>query len=118
MNPFAQPGKILVSKRPQDMRAGVNRLAGIVTAEFGHDPMDGSLYVFVSRRADKCKMVRFDVNGWCLTCCSLCEGAFRWRHEEGGDMLEIEPRQLLWLLEGMEIEQPKAAKPVTERAIL
>ena len=35
----------------------VQRLASIVTADFGMDPTDGALYVFVSRTADKVKML-------------------------------------------------------------
>ena len=32
--------------------------------------------------------------------------------------LEVERRQLLWLLEGLPIEQPDAVKPVTATGIL
>ena len=42
---------IYISKRPQDMCAGIQRLAAIVTADFGYGPMDGALYCFVSRKA-------------------------------------------------------------------
>jgi hypothetical protein len=49
VNPFTTPDRIFVSLRPQDMRAGIQRLAETVAAEFGRDPMDGALYVFVSR---------------------------------------------------------------------
>ena len=44
MNPFTTPDRLLISKRPQDMRAGIQRLAAIVTSEFGMDPTDGALY--------------------------------------------------------------------------
>lgn len=119
MNPFFAPDEILVSPRPQDMRAGIHSLGALVLAEFGHEPTDGRLYVFVSRDAKKCKMLRFDVSGWVLYYCTLSDGTFRWRHDpNGGEMLAIERRQLFWLLEGLEVDQPKAAKPVTATAIL
>ena len=47
MNPFTTPDRILISRRPQDMRAGIQRLASIVTTDFGMDPTDGALYCFV-----------------------------------------------------------------------
>jgi transposase len=102
------------------MRAGIQRLAQIVTTDFGLDPTDGSLYVFVSKRADKIKMLRFEVNGWCLYYCRLCEGTFKWQHVKDGTdaILIIERRQLIWLLEGLQTHQPNAPKPVTATRIL
>ena len=120
MNPFVCPDKIVISHLPHDMRAGIQRLAQIVTTDFGLDPTDGSLYLFVSRTADKLKMLRFETNGWCMYYCRLCEGAFRWSHSAGTDepVLLIERRQLIWLLEGLSIAQPEAPKPLTATTIL
>lgn len=119
MNPFAAPDAIYISKRPQDMRAGIQRLASIVAADFGRDPMDGALYCFVSRDCGKMKMLRFDVNGWCMWYVRLSEGGFKWRHSEDGELLpQIERRQLLWLLEGLPAELPQAAAPVAVGRVL
>lgn len=120
MNPFTTPDKLFIAKHPQDMRAGIQRLASIVTADFGLEPTDGALYVFVSRDCEKIKMLRFETNGWCLYYVRLCEGAFKWKHtqDEANPLLTIERRQLLWLLEGMELYQQIAAKPVTATTIL
>jgi transposase len=120
MNPFVTPDTIVISRYPHDMRAGIERLAQIVTIDFGLEPADGSLYVFVSRRADKIKMLRFETNGWCLYYCRLCEGTFKWQHAKGSQdpTLIIERRQLIWLLEGLQICQPNAPKPVTAKRIL
>ena len=35
MNPFTTPDRLYVSRRPQDMRAGIQRLASVVTTGFG-----------------------------------------------------------------------------------
>ena len=48
MNPFTTTDRLYISRRPQDMRAGIQRLASIVTTDFGMDPTDGALYCFVS----------------------------------------------------------------------
>ena len=49
----------------------------------------------------------------------LAEGGFRWRHDEGGDVsLQIERRQLAWLLDGLEAVQPDAPKPVAATVVL
>lgn len=119
MNPFSAPDAIYISKRPQDMRAGIQRLASIVAADFGRDPMDGALYCFVSRDCEKMKLLRFDLNGWCMYYVRLSEGGFKWRHAEGGELLpHIERRQLLWLLEGLPAELSQAAAPVAAGKVL
>lgn len=118
MNPFVTPDAIFISPAPQDMRAGIHRLSSIVASEFGQDPTDGALYIFVSRNCSKAKMLRFDVNGWVMYYCTLSTGTFRWNHSDEEVLLTIERRQLYWLLEGLEIEQSKAAKPVAATAIL
>ena len=43
MNPFTTPDRVVISLQPQDMRAGIQRLASVVVADFGGDPQDGTL---------------------------------------------------------------------------
>ena len=119
MNPFACPDSIYIAARPQDMRAGAKRLAAVVAAELGLDPCDGSLYVFVSRDARKCKMLAHGGNGWVLYYCTMAGGTFKWRGSPGGEpTLEVRRNQLLWLLDGLSIEQPGAVPPTTARIVI
>lgn len=119
MNPFTTPDRIFVSGSPQDMRAGIQRLAAIVAADFGADPVDGALYCFVSRDCQKLKMLRFDANGWCMYYCRLAEGCFKWERDPNAKepALRIERRQLMWLLDGLSMRQDVGA-PVTANVIL
>lgn len=102
------------------MRAGIQRLASIIATDFGDDPQDGSLYCFVSRDCAKVKMLRFDTNGWCLYYVRLSSGIFKWEHRpdyaEPG--LIIERRQLLWLLDGLNLGSLNAPAPVTANNVL
>ena len=101
------------------MRAGVFSLAQSVAAELGRDPADGSLYVFVSRDCKKAKMLRFETSGWCLWYVRLVSGSFRWTFRpDGTPCLSVERRQLLWLLEGLPIEQPSAPAVVTATRVI
>ena len=84
MNPFTTPDRLYISRRPQDMRAGIQRLASVVTTDFSMDPTDGALYCFVSRDCLKMKLLRFETNGWCMYYVRLAEGGFRWRHSDAG----------------------------------
>ena len=58
MNPFFCPDKICIYCRPQDMRAGINRLAETVIAETGGKPTDGGLYVLCTVRSFTGRVVR------------------------------------------------------------
>jgi len=119
LNPFTTPDRLFISTIPQDMRAGIQRLASVITTDFAMDPTDGSLFIFVSRDCEKIKMLRFETNGWCMYYVRLCEGGFKWEHQDRDiAILKIERRQLLWLLEGMEIEQRFVPAPVTATTIL
>lgn len=119
MNPFVCPDKIVIYRYPQDMRCGIQRLSEIVAAEMELDAMDGGIYVFVSRDCKKVKMIKFEVSGWVLYYVKAVEGGFKWEHDEEGELtLAAERRQLLWLLEGLPINQPQAPEPVTAHGIL
>ena len=101
-SPFTTPDRVLISRHPTDMRAGIQRLAFIVVADFGGDPQGGALYCFVSRDCEKMKMLRFDVNGWCLYYCRLAEGCFRWEHrpDYADPRLEFDRVRLLFCSTG------------------
>jgi transposase len=119
VNPFACPDSVYVATRPQDMRAGINRLSAIVAAELGEDPMAGDLYVFVSRDCRRVKMIRFETNAWCMWTVAAVRGGFRWRAREGaGPVLEVERRQLMFLLEGLEMRPADAPRPVAAHTLL
>ena len=101
------------------MRAGIQRLASVVTTDFSMDPTDGALYCFVSRDCLKMKLLRFETNGWCMYYVRLAEGGFRWSHSADGSVsLEIERRQLVWLLDGIDPDQPTAPRPVAANRVL
>lgn len=120
MNPFSSPDRLYISKRPQDMRAGMQRLASIVTTDFDMDPADGALYVFISRDCEKIKALRFETDGWCLCYIRLCEGGFRWAHrpDDPDPTLQIGRTQLSLLLAGLDLSLLKQAPPITAKNIL
>lgn len=113
MNPFTTPSRIFVYDRPQDMRAGIDRLSQVVVAEMRMGPADGSLYVFVSRDRRTLKMLRFDSNAWCMWQVRLATGRLRWEWGEGGASREVARRDLLLILEGLGGCAPSATRAAT-----
>lgn len=118
MNPFICPQNVFIATFPQDMRAGCERLASIVITRMQKDPMDGSLYVFVSRNARQVRMIRFEDECWAMYTIKRCEGTFCWKKESGKEVLQINRTELIWMLEGLTDEVKKSVKPLIPHRIL
>lgn len=58
------------------MRKGFDGLSGLVTAEWGKDPADGSVYLFINRRRDRMKMLVWESGGYMLYYKRLEQGTF------------------------------------------
>lgn len=58
--------RIFVCTEPQDMRRSFDGLAQAAREHLGEDPQSGALFVFVNKRRDRCKVLWFDRNGYCL----------------------------------------------------
>jgi hypothetical protein len=98
------PTKIYIYTPVADMRKGIDGLSGIVRSEFGEDPTDGSLYVFINRRRDRMKILHFDGGGFWLYYRLLEAGTFE--EVQGPDeshCLIIDGTQLAMLLSGVSL---------------
>lgn len=82
------------------MRRGFDGLSGLVRTEFGADPSDGSLFVFVNRLRDMIKALYWDRDGVALWSKRLERGRFA-PTPEGPP--EIGRDELALLLEGVRV---------------
>ena len=93
-----------------DLRKGIDGLAEMITGKLKLDPFSRALFLFCGRRRDRIKGLLWEDDGFLLLYKRLDNGAFRWpRNETEARMLT--DQELRWLLEGLELEQPKAIKP-------
>jgi transposase len=69
--------KIYLATAPVDMRKGMDGLMGLVRSAWRQDPYSGHLFVFVSRAADRVKILFWDRGGFVLYCKRLERGRFR-----------------------------------------
>jgi len=90
-----------------DMRKSVNGLSILVSEGFDLDPFSGQLFVFCNKRRNILKILYYDHNGFCLWYKRLEKSVFHWPKEDT-EILEIGSRELMWLLTGMEVNQPQA----------
>ena len=102
------PGmKVYLALGSTDLRKSINGLSILVETSMELDAFSGHLFVFCNRRRNILKILYWDRNGFCLWHKRLEKHRFRWPDSES-DVLKIEQRELMWLIEGLEIEQKDA----------
>lgn len=106
--------RIFVATEPADMRKGVDSLMPLVR-RLGGDPFSGHLFVFLSGRKDRAKILVWDRGGFVLWYKRLERGRFGLpKLEPGARVLAIDAGQLAMLLDGVDfsrIERPKRWEP-------
>ncbi len=108
--------KVYLVLEKTDMRKSVNGLSIYISDNMDIDIFSGSLFVFCNKRRNILKILYWDRNGFCLWYKRLEKERFRWPSDEQ-EVLEISSRELGWLLDGIDLNQPHAYQPEIYSAI-
>ena len=92
-----------------DLRRGIDGLAVIVQAQLRLDPFSKALFLFCGRRCDRIKGLLWEGDGFLLLYKRLDNGRFQWPRSET-EAVMLTSQQIRWLLEGLQIDQPKAIR--------
>ena len=102
---FPEPVRILLFTVGTDMRKGFDGLSALVAAA-GEDVYSGHLYVFLSRRRDRAKILSFQKGGFVLWYKRLEKGCFKpLSAPDGSDRVGIDSVQLALLLDGVDVRR-------------
>ena len=104
LNGLSQP-TIFIATHPVDMRKSFDGLAAIVKNSFQKNPLDGTLFVFINRVADRLKILYWDRDGYALWYKRLEAGQFRLPPSltaDGEPVALVSAAQLAMILEGIE----------------
>lgn len=99
--------KIYIAVGSTDMRKAIDGLSIIVTQQLTLDPFSGHFFAFSNRRKTMVKILYWDRNGFCIWQKRLERDRFRWPESHSG-VVEIDQRELQWLLDGLDINQCQA----------
>lgn len=94
-----------------DLRKGIDGLATLVQSQFQLDPFTNTLFLFCGRRKDRIKALYWEGNGFVLLYKRLESGSFQWPRN-GEEVRKLTAQQYRWLMEGLQIDQPKAHRRV------
>lgn len=102
--------RIYFFNEPTDMRKGHDGLTALVKAAELNE-FSGHLFVFVSRRGDRAKILSWERGGFVLWYKRLERGHFRRpRVEPDAKQVILEPDQLTLLLEGIDLSAVRRPK--------
>jgi transposase len=100
--------RIYLATGPTDMRKGFDTLAALVRDVLGHDPLSGHLFLFISRRKDRLKMLYWDSDGFALWYKRLEVGTFRVPAVTPETAsIQLKASELAMLLEGIDLKSIK-----------
>jgi transposase len=103
--------RIFIGSAPVDMRKSIDGLMAIVEHELQEDAYSGHLFVFVSRRCDRVKILTWDKGGFVLLYKRLERGQFKLPHMDPSAMaVQMDATQLTMLLDGIDVGRVRRAQ--------
>lgn len=98
---------------PISMHLSFDGLAGLVRNTLALNPLSGHLFLFLSRRRDKAKLLFWDKDGYALFYKRLEKGRFHAPRLTGGDgapVATLAYREMALLLEGIDLKETRRRK--------
>jgi transposase len=93
-----------------DMRKSFYSLASIVEQQMQGNPLSGDIFIFLSRRRNQVKLLRWEKDGYAIYCKRLEEGTYEMPLQQDESCYIISRQQLLLILEGISLKQIKYHK--------
>ena len=103
--------RIFVCAVPTYMRKAFDGLSALVAQVLEEDPLSGHLFCFFNSRADRCKILWYDHNGFALYAKRLERGRFRLPEvAPGAKQILMRAAELALILEGLDLRGAKRRK--------
>ena len=109
LSDFTGAEKVYIACGYTDLRKGIDGLAALVQSQFQLDPFTNTLFLFCGRRCDRIKALYWEGNGFVLLYKRLENGSFQ-GPRNGEAVRKLTAQQYRWLMEGLQIDQPRAHK--------
>lgn len=117
LSDFTGAEKVYIACGYTDLRKGIDGLATMVQSQFQLDPFTNTLFLFCGRRKDRIKALYWEGNGFVLLYKRLESGSFQWPRN-GEEVRKLTAQQYRWLMEGLQIDQPKAHKTLPKMSMI
>ncbi len=112
------PGtRVYLATGSTDMRKAICGLSMLVEGALELDPFSGHFFAFCNRRRSIVKVLYWDRSGFCLWQKSLEKEKFRWPSSARA-VLQLDMRQLEWLLEGLDMAAIRPHRELSYSTVL
>lgn len=93
-----------------DMRKSFDGLCGLVNNQLKRNPFSGEVFLFINRRRDKLKLLKWEPGGFVLYYKRLEEGTFELPALNGQNCYEMAWTDLILMVEGIQLTGTKKRK--------
>lgn len=101
-----------------DMRKSFNGLSGIVANHMQFSPIDTHIFVFINRRRDQLKLLKWDGDGFAIYHKKLEKGCFEIpAFKAGAGSILIDHHQLQFILQGVVLRSVQMRKRYQHSAL-
>lgn len=102
--------RVVLYRKPTDMRKSFHGLVALTQAELKQDPLSGSLFVFLNRRRDRIKILYWGQTGFCIWYQQLQKGTYQIPDHAAlakQEALEVTRSQLSLILDGIDLSSAR-----------
>lgn len=101
-------GRYLLYREPTDMRKSFDGLCGLINGQLGRDSMSGDLFIFINKKRNRIKMLRWEPGGFVLFYKRLEKGTFEVpKTQNAGLSQAIDYSRLVMIITGISLEYAK-----------
>jgi transposase len=93
-----------------DMRKGAYSLSGLVRGEMSQDVLSGDVFIFIGKRGNKIKLLRWDSDGFALYEKGLERGSFERPVAAHNGHFNMTAQQLQYILQGVVLKSIRHRK--------
>lgn len=101
-----------------DMRKSFDGLSGLITNELKRDPRSGEVFLFINKRRDRVKLLRYVDRSFVLYYKRLEKGTFDLpSYDVKTGSISLKYTQLVLLIDGLSIKQISGRKTYTQSTV-
>ena len=112
-------GRYYLLREPTDMRKSFDGLCGLINGGLGQNPMSGDLYIFINKKRNRIKMLRWEVGGFVLFYKRLEKGTFELPNTQNAGLSQgIDYSQLVMIITGISLEYAKKRRRFLQQNVV
>mgnify|MGYP000117195942 CR=1 FL=1 len=102
-------GRYFLYGQPTDMRKSFDGLCGLVTSKMQQDPMSGDIFIFINKKRNRIKLLRWEPGGFVLFYKRLEKGTFEFPGKKPASNTHwaIDYSELMMIITGISMKHAK-----------